>query len=78
MTVQKLKQKIIDELKEQNDPVILESVLNLLNISSNDSYSLLNDSQKESLRISRSQIQGGETQDHNEVMKEMRQWLKDK
>jgi predicted Zn-ribbon and HTH transcriptional regulator len=78
MTVQKLKQKIIDQLSEQNDPIILESILNLLNTSPNDSFISLNESQKESVRISRSQIRNGEIHDHDDVINEMKKWLKDK
>lgn len=74
MSTTELKNKILDKLKTVDDAVLRE-VLELLEFETNTGIYEISELERESIEIGIQQIENGQTVTHEEVLKEVNQWL---
>ena len=74
MSTTELKNKILDKLKTVDDAVLRE-VLELLEFETNTGIYQISELERESIEIGIQQIENGQTVTHEEVLKEVNQWL---
>jgi len=81
MSTAELKKKLIDKINQIHDFSFLETIDTILNTkaaeSSEDLFPLTSE-QKESIRIGKEQIKTGEYKEHQQLMNDIRGWLKSK
>ena len=81
MTAIELKKKLIDKINQINDMSFLMAIETILNAKTSEleeDLIPLSEEQKESIRISAGQIKNGEFKEQDQLMGELRQWLKNK
>lgn len=77
MTDKALKEKLINKIKEINDPAILEEISNLFELQEPESVFKLNDEQIKSVDEAKNNIKNGEILDNEQANKESDEWLKE-
>ena len=75
MSAVELKSKILNRLETANDGV-LQDVLDLLEFESNSGEYKLTGPERKSIEIGLKQIENGQTVSHENVVKELKEWLK--
>ncbi len=77
MTTIELKKQIVSKLQTTDDSEVLEAMLRLLELETNDTeVYALNEHQKQAIEISRAQIKNGEFYTEEEADKITEEWLK--
>ena len=74
MSTTELKNKILDKLQTVDDAV-LKDVLELLEFETNTGKYQVSDLEREGIEIGLQQIENGQTLSHEEVLKEVNEWL---
>ena len=72
-----LKEKLINKLKEIDDPAILEEVSNLFELQEPETVFITSNEQKKAIDESQQQIKNKETLDNEQAGKESDEWLKE-
>ncbi len=75
MPEESLKDKLINKLKEINDPAILEEVSNLFELQEPETVYHTNDQQKKAIEEAKGQIKNGQTLTDEQVNKDIDEWL---
>ncbi|MEO5562124.1 MAG: hypothetical protein ABIR18_01790 [Chitinophagaceae bacterium] len=75
MPDQTLKEKLINKIKETDDPSILEEVSNLFKLQESDTVYKVNDKQKKAIDEAHTQIKNQETLTDKQANKEADEWL---
>ena len=70
-----LKDKLINKLKEINDPAILEEVANLFELQEPEAVYHTNDQQKKAIEDAKEQIKNKQTLTEEEAGKDIDEWL---
>ena len=70
-----LKEKLINKIKETNDPVILEEVSNLFELQEPDTIYQVNDEQKKAIEEAKKQIKDNQTLNDEQADKDIDEWL---
>ena len=77
MTTIELKKQIVSKLQTTNHSDVLEAMLRLLELESNETeVYVLNEHQEQAIEISRTQIKNGEFYTEEEADKITEEWLK--
>jgi hypothetical protein len=71
-----LKDRLINKIKEINDPVILEEVSNLFELQEPETIYPTNDQQKKAIEEAKEQIKNKQTLTDEEASKDIDEWLK--
>ena len=74
MSTSELKNKILDKLQTVDDAV-LKDVLELLEFETNTGKYQVSDLEREAIEIGLQQIENGQTLAHQEVLKQVNEWL---
>ena len=81
MSTAELKKKLINKINQINDLSFLEAIDTILNTKTTESpeelFSLTSE-QKENIRIGKGQIKIGEYKEHQQLMNDVKGWLKSK
>jgi len=72
-----LKEKLINKLKEIDDPAILEEVSNLFELQEPDTIYTTNAEQKKAIEEAQQQIKKDQTLNNDAANKESDEWLKE-
>ena len=75
MNTAELKINLINQIANMTDKVRLKELLQLLDFQKDESVYLTTSEEKEALLEAQKQIDKGEVVSHDEVQKEMMQWL---
>lgn len=75
MSNTKLKEKLINKIKETDDPSILEEVSNLFELQEPDTVYQVNDNQKKAIKEAKEQIKNKETLTDEQANKDIDEWL---
>jgi predicted transcriptional regulator len=75
MSTIELREKIISQLANINDTSFLRAIKVLIDTKVEKEVYRLSDYQKERIRLGRDQLKKGQTISHDEVQKEINQWL---
>jgi hypothetical protein len=75
MSTIELREKIISQLANINDTSFLRAIKVLIDSKVEKEVYRLSDYQKERIRLGREQLKKGQTISHDEVQKEINQWL---
>ena len=75
MSNTKLKEKLINKIKETDDPSILEEVSNLFELQEPDTVYQVNDNQKKAIEEAKEQIKNKETLTDEQANKDIDEWL---
>ena len=75
MPEETLKDKLINKLKEINDPAILEEVSNLFELQEPETVYQTNDQQKKAIEEAKEQIKNGQTLTDEQAGKDIDEWL---
>jgi len=70
-----LKDKLINKLKEINDPAILEEVANLFELQEPETVYKVNDKQKKAIEDAKEQTKNKQTLTDEEAGKDIDEWL---
>jgi len=70
-----LKEKLINKIKETNDPVILEEVSNLFELQEPDTIYQVNEEQKKAIEEAKNQIKDKQTLSDEQADKDIDEWL---
>jgi len=70
-----LKDKLINKIKETDDPAILEEVSNLFELQEPDTIYQVNEEQKKAIEESKEQIKNNQTLTDEQADKDIDQWL---
>ena len=70
-----LKEKLINKIKETDDPSILEEVSNLFELQEPDAVYQVNDKQKNAIEEAKGQIKNKETLTDKQANKDIDEWL---
>ena len=70
-----LKERLINKIKETNDPVILEEVSNLFELQEPDTIYQVNDEQKKAIEEAKNQIKDNQTLSDEQADKDIDEWL---
>ena len=70
-----LKEKLINKIKETDDPSILEEVSNLFELQEPDTVYQVNDKQKKAIEEAKDQIKNKETLTDEQANKDIDEWL---
>lgn len=71
----KLKEKLINKIKEINDPAILEEVSNLFELQEPETIYQVNDKQEKAIAEAREQIKNKDTLTDDQANKDADEWL---
>lgn len=74
MSTTELKNKILEKLQKVDDTV-LKDVLELLEFETNTGKYQISDLEREAIEVGLQQIENGQTVTHEEVLKEVNEWL---
>lgn len=77
MPEETLKEKLINKLKEIDDPAILEEVSNLFELQEPETIYNLNDEQRKAIEEAEEEIKNKHTLDNDQANKEADEWLKE-
>ena len=72
-----LKEKLINKIKEIDDPAILEEVSNLFELQEPETVYIANNEQKKAIDEAQQQIKNKHTLDNEQANKESDEWLKE-
>ena len=75
MSTIELREKIISQLANINDTSFLRAIKVLIDTKVEKEVYRLSDYQKERIRLGREQLKKGQTISHDELQKEINQWL---
>ena len=75
MSAIELRELIINQLSHINDISFLKAIKTIIDSKAEEEVYKLSDYQKERIRIGREQLVKGQTISHDEVQKEIEQWL---
>ena len=75
MPEESLKDKLINKLKEINDPAILEEVSNLFELQELETVYHTNDQQKKAIEEAKEQIKNKQTLTDEQAGKDIDEWL---
>jgi hypothetical protein len=75
MSTIELREKIISQLANINDTSFLRAIKVLIDTKVEKEVYRLSDYQKERIRLGREQLKKGQTISHDEIQKEINQWL---
>ena len=75
MSTIELRELIINQLSRINDTSFLKAIKTIIDSKAEEEVYKLSDYQKERIRIGREQLVKGQTISHDEVQKEIEQWL---
>ena len=75
MSTSELREKIISQLANINDTSFLKAIKVLIDTKVETEVYRLSDYQKERIRSGREQLKKGQTNSHDEIQKEINQWL---
>ncbi len=75
MSTIELREKIISQLANINDTSFLRAIKVLIDIKVEKEVYRLSDYQKERIRLGREQLKKGQTISHDDIQKEINQWL---
>lgn len=75
MPVTNLKEKLLNKLKEINDPAVLEEVSNLFELQEPETVYQVNDEQRKAIDEAREQIKNKQTLTDEQAGKEADEWL---
>jgi hypothetical protein len=75
MPGESLKDKLINKIKEINDPAILEEVSNLFELQEPESVCQTTDLQKKAIQEAKEQIKNKETLTDDQAGKDIDEWL---
>lgn len=75
MPVTNLKEKLLNKLKEINDPAVLEEVSNLFELQEPETVYQVNDEQRQAIDEAREQIKNKQTLTDEQAGKEADEWL---
>lgn len=75
MSTIELRELIINQLSHINDISFLKAIKTIIDSKAEEEVYKLSDYQKERIRIGREQLVKGQTISHDEVQKEIEQWL---
>lgn len=75
MSTIELRELIINQLSHINDTSFLKAIKTIIDSKAEEEVYKLSDYQKERIRIGREQLVKGQTISHDEVQKEIEQWL---
>lgn len=75
MTGNNLKEKLIDKIKETNDPFVLEEILHLLELQEPDTIYKVNKSQKKAIENGKEQIKNKQFLTNKQADKDIDEWL---
>ena len=75
MSTSELREKIISQLANINDSSFLKAIKVLIDTKVETEVYRLSDYQKERIRSGREQLKKGQTNSHDEIQKEINQWL---
>jgi hypothetical protein len=75
MPEETLKDKLINKLKEINDPAILEEVSNLFELQEPETVYHTNDQQKKAIEEAKEQIKNKQTLTDEQASKDIDEWL---
>ena len=70
-----LKEKLINKIKETDDPAILEEVSNLFELQEPDTIYQVNDAQKKAIEEAKNQIKDNQTLNDEQADKDIDEWL---
>ena len=76
-TAIQIKNNLISRITDSNDLVFLRALQTIFD-SSEQSLFELNEAQEKSIEISRDQINKGDFKEHEQVMSDLKSWLKNK
>ena len=72
-----LKEKLINKIKEIDDPALLEEVSNLFELQETETVYTTNNEQKKAIDEGQQQIKNKQTLDNDQANKESDEWLKE-
>lgn len=75
MPVTDIKEKLINKIKETNDPLLLEEVSALFELQEPESIYEVNDAQKKKIEEAREQIKNKQTLSNEQADKDIDEWL---
>ena len=75
MSNTKLKEKLINKIKETDNPSILEEISNLFELQEPDTVYQVNDNQKKAIDEAKEQIKNKETLTDEQANKDIDEWL---
>ena len=75
MQEKSLKKKLINKIKETDDPSILEEVSNLFELQETDTVYQVNDIQKKAIEEVKEQVKNKETITNDKAYKDIDEWL---
>ena len=78
MVDEKLKTRLIDQIKKIDNPEIIEDIYRLLEIDLDESIYITNADQKQSIQEALAQYNSGEVLTNKEAKEQTDQWLKGK
>ncbi len=78
MSTIELREMIINQLAHINDTSFLKAIKTLVDSKAEAEVYKLSDYQKERIHLSREQLIKGQTISHNEIQKEIDEWLESK
>lgn len=76
METSELKRKLIAKINDTENNEILESMMRLLEIQAEEDVYILNDAQLAAIEEAREDYRNGRYSTHEEVQKEIKEWLK--
>jgi hypothetical protein len=75
MQASNIKNRLINKIKETNDPVILEEVSALLELQEPESVYEVNDAQKKKIEEAKQQVKNNQTLTDEQANKDTDEWL---
>lgn len=75
MPVTDIKEKLINKIKETNDPLLLEEVSSLFELQEPENIYELNDTQRKKIKEAREQIKNRQTLSDEQANKDTDEWL---
>lgn len=75
MSAMDIKEKLINKIKETNDPLLLEEVSALFELQEPESIYEINDAQKKKITEAREQIKNKQTLSDKQADKDTDEWL---
>ena len=77
MNISAIKEKLIKEIRQTNDLQLLQAVLRMLSLKTEEEVYQLNEAQLSAIEEARAQFKGGEFLTNEEADKEIEEWLKE-
>ena len=77
MNISAIKEKLIKEIRQTNDLQLLQAVLRILSLKTEEEVYQLNEAQLSAIEEARAQFKRGEFLTNEEADKEIEEWLKE-